>query len=261
MSDMKSTAGTWIAAVVAAVASIWLDPATAASAATLDLSGFDGEVRLLEGSKLEARPNAGGWRLAQRDGSMVLQREARAAMQAPPPGGDCDGGFAPPALLAPSTSSAPPGSSRGARVEITIPPATRVQARGFAGTLQSSAALIGPLLEVRGGKIELARVQSGDLSIVGPGSITVGEAGGRLSVAVTGPGVLHLRGGRIEQLTAALDGKGSIRHDGVAARAILAADGEGAIRVRRVEEPVRIEQGGFASIATNCDTSPCDRRR
>lgn len=234
------------AAVVALGAPVDFARAEDAAAKTLDLTGFEGAVRLVLSPSDRLRSNTEGWRLAERQGVLVV-----APQRAEPPSlGFCG--------TVPDLSPALP-SAASARVEIAIPPSTRVLARRFAGSLESSVALVDARFEVRSGSLRLAQLIGGAVSIEGAGSTTVGEAAGSLALAVNGPGTIHVLGGLTERLKATLQGSGRIRHEGVVRRALIAAEGEGEVHVREVHDPVRIDRSGRASITSACMGVPCGR--
>ena len=235
--------------VTAAVVAAPMGFARAAPSAptTLDLTGFEGRVRLVLSATDEVRSNTDGWQLTQRQDVLFVQpRQARARQ------GDSCGGSAGRTYV-----SAPDARQT---VEIAIPASTRLLARGFAGTLESSVALVDARLEIGSGTLRLAQLVGGDLSVVGTGAATIGEAAGSLSLAVRGPGTIQVQGGRTEQLKATLRGSGLIHHGGVVRQANLSADGDGEIRVRQVQEPPHSEQTGRASITTACIGLTCERR-
>lgn len=218
----------------------------------LDLSGFEGEVQLVQADRTRLITPAQGWKLIERRGSLTLaQAEAPAADTLP--------WVAACGAPKPYVSTRPVGGpgGKGARVEIGITPTTLVRAHRFSGSLRSDVALVGPDVEVGTGTVELARVSGGVLAVRGPGSISAQQATDRVELAVEGAGSLHVKGGITDELTATLQGTGSIRHEGLVQRAVLSASGEGSIRVNRVEDPVRIDQAGFASITTDCAESSC----
>lgn len=237
------------AAVLAALAAAPIDLARAAEAApaTLDLSGFEGRVRLVLSATDEVRSNTDGWLLGRRRDALFVQRRQVSTFALPA----CGGPALAPAANVPSAQQT---------VEIAIPASTLLRARGFAGTLESNVALVDARLEVGSGTLQLAQLVGGELSVVGSGAATVGEAAGSLRLAVDGSGTIQVRGGHTEQLEATLNGSGLIHHDGVVRQAVLTAAGDGEIRVRQVQEPPRSEQTGRASITTACIGPTCERR-
>jgi Putative auto-transporter adhesin, head GIN domain len=236
------------ATAIVAVASIG---GAHAAPATLDLTGFEGRVRLALSSTDELRSNTDGWQLVQRQNVLLLQQR----QDSTPVDHACGGS---PART--STSATNATSARSSVVDIAIPASTRLLARSFGGTLESSVALADARLEVAsGGTLRLAQLVGGDVKAVGTGRATIGEAAGSLSLAVNGPGSIQVQGGRTEQLTASLQGSGLIHHGGVVRRATLTAGGDGEIRVRQVQEPPRSEQTGGASITTGCIGLTCER--
>lgn len=222
-----------------------------AAPATLDLTGFEGRVRLVVSPTDELRSNTDGWQLVQRQDALFLQRR-----QDNTPVDDACGGRPPRTY----SSAANTMGARSSVVDIAIPASTRLLARGFGGTLESSVALVDARLEVAsGGTLRLAQLVGGDVNVVGTGSATIGEAAGNLTLAVNGPGSIQVQGGRTEQLKATLQGSGLIHHGGVVRQATLAAGGDGEIRVRQVQEPPRSERTGQASITTACIGLTCER--
>ena len=218
----------------------------------LDLSGFEGEVRLVQADRTRLITPAQGWKLNERRGRLSLARVETAVADALPWVAACGA----PKLYAPTRPAGDPGG-KGAQVEIGISPTTVLQARRFPGVLRSDVALVGPDLEVGTGTVELAGVSGGVLAVRGPGSISARQATDRVELVVEGAGSLHVKGGITDELIATLQGTGSIRHEGLVQRAVLSASGEGSIRVNRVEDPVRIDQAGFASISTDCAEASC----
>ena len=227
-----------------------------AQLAVLDLSGFEGEVRLVQADSTRVITPVRGWKLIESRGIGTLVRAEVPAADTPSWGDTCGA----PKSYARTRPAADPGEGsggRGARVEIGIAPTTLLQARRFSGVLRSDAPLIRPDVEVGTGKVELAQVSGGVLAVRGPGSMSAGQATDRVELVVEGAGSIHVKGGFTDELTATLEGIGSIRHDGLVQRAVLSASGEGAIRINRVEDPLRIEQAGFASISTDCGQTSC----
>lgn len=244
-------------AFVTALAMAIAPPLDAAQAAdsTLDLSGFEGTVSLQHSPSGEARVSTEGWTLVEREGRLIL--EAHKAYQES--SGGCSSAFDRPSFPAPARQSEI-GAGKTARVEIAIPASMRVLANGFSGALESSVVLVDPRIEITSGTLALVQVLGGELTISGPGAIKIGQAAGHLDLAVSGAGSIDVRDGRIDKLTATLRGRGSIRHDGVVRRAALIAGEAGEIRIRQVEEPIRIEQAGTATIAIACKGTVCEAR-
>ena len=232
-------------------------PARAAAAEpalpTLDLTGFDGRVHLVAGATDQIRSNTEGWQLVRRGDSVYLQARAARSTAAPTCGGSAGRQY--------SVASAASAASAASRsVEIAIPASTRLVAQRYAGTLESSVALVDARLEVGAGTLALTQLVGGEVRVVGPGTATVGAAAGHLTLAVHGPGTVRVQGGRTDRLDATLDGSGLIHHDGVVRHATLAATGDGEIRVRQVLEPPRTQQTGRASITMACQGLACERR-
>lgn len=271
----------------------------------LDLTGFEGEVRLVQAETTRVIQPTKDWTLANQRGNLTLVRQKKpaAAVAAVAAVSDDapfwgDGCGAPKSPLTRSTGRAAgevdgkaggivggkvgvnvdgragdkayrgavgeavgeaggDATGKGTTVEIGIAPMTTVQARHFAGRLQATAPLLAPDLELAGGKAELGQVSGGALTVRGPGSMSIRQALEQVRLVVDGEGSVHVLGGNTEELTATLQGSGTIRHDGLVQHAILSASGEGAIRVNRVEDPVRIDQAGFASISTDCGQTSC----
>lgn len=230
---------------------------------TLDLSGFEGKVRLQHSPDGAARVSTEGWKLVEREGALILEEQR--VYEESSGGAGCASAVDRPSY--PASTRANSGwwgganrSGAAAQIEIVIPASTRVVARGFAGSLDSSVALVEPRIEVTSGRAALAQVLGGELTVNGPGAITIGQAAGQLNVSVSGAGSIQVQDGRIDQLTATLRGTGSIGHGGVARRAILSASEAGEIRVRGVEEPIRIEQAGLAAITIACRGTTCEPR-
>lgn len=253
--DRQSTRARDALLLAAVLAITTAPPAIAAGAgpAVLDLSGFEGEVQLVRSETTQLRQPARGWKLDDRRGTHTLVKvEERRGVE--PFGPVC--GVPVASTL---TRLSADRDSRGARVEIGVAPSTSVRAQRFSGTLRSSAPLREPKIDVDTGKVELAQVSGGELAVRGPGSLTIEEAGDKVDLAVDGTGAVQVGGGTTDELIATLQGSGSIRHDGIVKRAVLSASGDGTIRIRRVDDPVRVDQAGFASISTDCAEASCVR--
>ena len=252
----QSTACALGLATVLAITATSSARAADAQPSVLDLSGFEGEVRLVQADSTRVITPVQGWKLIESRGIGTLVR-AEAPVADTPLWGDSCGAPKSYAQARPATEPGGDPGGRGARVEIGITPTTLLQARRFSGVLRSDVTLIRPDVEVGTGKVELARVSGGVLAVRGPGSMSAGQATEQVELVVEGAGSIHVKGGFTDALTATLEGIGSIRHDGLVQRAVLSASGEGAIRINRVEDPLRIEQAGFASISTDCGQTSC----
>lgn len=244
-------------AILVALAMAIASPLGAAQSppGALDLSGFEGSVRLEHSPTGEARVRTDGWTLVERQGALVLQ--AQPVYQAS--SSACGSIFDRTSFLA-STGRNKDRGGKAAKVEIAIPASMRVLASQFSGSLESNVALVDPHLDVSSGTLSLVQILGGELAINGPGAIKIEQAAGRLRVGVDGAGSIQVRHGRIDHLTAAVRGSGSIHHDGIARRAVLIANEAGEIRIGQLVEPIRIEQAGSASITIACRGTACDPR-
>ena len=251
-------------AAAALLGAIWVSPFAVAAqqaASVLDLTGFAGKLRLVNGASGAPRATTPGWTLMDKDGALTLKppeqrRQYTSAIQS-----SCDSATNPTSALSVMGSGAPANALEANEiVEVAIPARTRVLARGFAGSLESKVALFDPELKVTTGAVSLAQVLGGELAVVGAGSISIDQAAGKLKIAVAGPGKVEIAGGRIDELNATVEDAGLLRHDGSARRATLAASGISQIRVRQVEQPVRVDQAGFAAVSIRCKGTACDPR-
>jgi hypothetical protein len=133
-------------------------------------------------------------------------------------------------------------------LRLTVPAGTALTIENFAGD-GTIGATDGPLMVIlQGGVLQAAAARDPHLTIAGSGDIRLGEATGVLTMAINGSGSIIVDGGMTDAVSATINGAGSLRFGGRAARAGISVNGAGTVDIAHVEARPITRMAGAGSI-------------